>query len=420
MGLARASPCATGGSGSGSAETVRVAVGTTPHQSGPYYPQQPLTPYVEAGLAPALSASEKADPGGNFLPLVRQVHSTNGVVETKVLEQPLDLSKLSRQYETYATSFIAANARRPFFLYMPFSHVHTTASNQPEEQYCDCEHKNATKRGAFGDALAEVDELVGKVVAALRAHKIDRNTLTLFTGDNGPWLVKGTSGGSTGLLGGRFSGYWNVGKGSTWEGGIREAGFAHWPSVISPASRSSEIVSSMDVFPTVLKLAGLTLPTDRAYDGKDFSSILFDPNGKSGHEVLFFYGGANGIALPSAARYGAYKAHWVTGPGLGACDPSPSAPIGCPYINYTGGPLVFNVERDPSEAYALTYNTTTPSDPELSKVVAKFISSYAQQVASLVRTQPPPAPDRPGEGPGKYGVCCNRTLGCDCDGPPSA
>ena len=71
-----------------------------------------------------------------------------GQVVTTVLEQPLDLSNLSPKYEEYATAFIAANARRPFFLYMPFSHVHTTADNQPEEQYCDCEHKNATKRGA--------------------------------------------------------------------------------------------------------------------------------------------------------------------------------------------------------------------------------------------------------------------------------
>ena len=139
---------------------------------------------------------------------------------------------------------------------MPFSHVHTTANNQPEMQYCDCEHKNATRRGTFGDALLEVDGIVGAVRRTLQELGIDKNTLILFTGDNGPWLIRGTSGGSTGLLSGRFAGYWNVGKGSTWEGGIREAGFAHWPGVVKPNSRSAEIISSMDVFPTVLKLAG--------------------------------------------------------------------------------------------------------------------------------------------------------------------
>lgn len=75
----------------------------------------------------------------------------------------------------------------PFFLYLPFSHVHTTANNQPQKQYCDCEHKNATRRGAFGDALAEVDTLVGMVAERLKAHGIEGNTLLLFTADNGPW-----------------------------------------------------------------------------------------------------------------------------------------------------------------------------------------------------------------------------------------
>lgn len=84
--------------------------------------------------------------------------------------------------------------------------------------------------------------MVGELVAALQARGLEKNTLILFTGDNGPWLVQGKSGGSTGLLSGRFAGYWNVGKGSTWEGGIREAGFASWPGVIAPFSRSSGVV----------------------------------------------------------------------------------------------------------------------------------------------------------------------------------
>ena len=67
--------------------------------------------------------------------------------------------------------------------YMPFSHVHTTANNQPEMQYCDCAHKNTTRRGAFGDALLEIDEIVGAVRRSLQAHGIDKNTLILFTGE---------------------------------------------------------------------------------------------------------------------------------------------------------------------------------------------------------------------------------------------
>jgi len=300
---------------------------------------------------------------------------------------------------------------------MPFSHVHTTAENQPEKQYCACSNKNATKRGAFGDALREVDELVGAVRARLKHNGIAGNTLILFTGDNGPWMVQGRSGGSVGLLHGSYAGYWNTGKGSTWEGGIREAGFAHWEGVIEPASRSAEVVSSLDVFPTILALAGVPLPADRHIDGRDMSPILLG-GGASKHKLLFFYGGAAGSTVPTAARYGPYKAHWRTGPGLSGCSPSPAAPIGCPTVRYDGGPLLFNVEIDPSEAYPLSFNTTTSSDPVIAEVLATLTAAYAQQVTELQPHPSPPAPDGPGEGPGTYGVCCNRTLSCDCDGPP--
>ena len=195
------------------------------------------------------------------------------------------------RYADFATGFVADHAHAPFFLYLPFSHVHTTAPNQPEKQFCGCPFKNATARGAFGDALAEVDWIVGEVAAALRAHGVEQNTLVLFTGDNGPWLVQGSSAGSTGLLSGRFAGYWNVGKGSTWEGGIREAGFASWPGTIAPFSRSAGVVSSMDLLPTALELAGVPLPSDREYDGKSMVPLLLH-NKPSAHDVLFFYGGA--------------------------------------------------------------------------------------------------------------------------------
>lgn len=251
-----------------------------------------------------------------------------------------------------------------------------------------------------------------------QAHGVEKNTLILFTGDNGPWLVQGKSGGSTGLLSGRFSGYWNVGKGSTWEGGIREAGFAHWPGVITPFSRSAQVVSSMDLFPTALELAGVALPDDREYDGKSMVPLLLHDK-PSAHELLFFYGGAAGSTKPSAARFGPFKAHWATGPGLSGCKPGPGAPVGCAKKEYLDVPLLFNVDVDPSEAYALTDNNTMPSDPKLQEVIRTLQDAYKLQLQSLVPHSTPPAPDGPGEGPGTYGVCCDRAQGCDCDGKPS-
>eukprot|EP01043_Picozoa_sp_COSAG02_P025797 COSAG02_NODE_1463_length_12488_cov_7.312591_5_plen_137_part_00 len=109
------------------------------------------------------------------------------------------------------------------------------------------------------------------------------------------------------------------------DGGIHEAAFAHWEGMITPGSRTAEVTSSLDLFPTASALAGVPLPSDRVYDGKDMSDVLLKEDGKSKHEVLFFYGGARtgtpggGRGGPSAARMGCWKAHWGTGPGMGGC-----------------------------------------------------------------------------------------------------
>ena len=73
----------------------------------------------------------------------------------------------------------------------------------------------------------------------------------------------------------------------TWEGGIRQSAFAHWRGQIEPASRSEEIVSSLDIFPTFSALAGVALPAGVVYDGRDMSEVLFKPDGRSQHDVLF-------------------------------------------------------------------------------------------------------------------------------------
>eukprot|EP00049_Salpingoeca_infusionum_P011944 m.211287 g.211287 ORF g.211287 m.211287 type:complete len:604 (+) comp15059_c2_seq2:233-2044(+) len=365
----------------------------------------------ENGVEAALRvASAPSDPAQTYLPLVEQQRNSSGKVETKVLEQPLDFTTIAQKYSDFATDFIEDNKNNSFFLYMPFSHVHTTADNQPEEQYCGCDFKNKTSRGAFGDALAEADWIVGNVVNKIKEAGLDDNTLILFTGDNGPWMVKNASEGSVGLFYGRASGYWNVGKGSTWEGGIREAAFARWPGRIPPNSRSSATVSSLDLFPTLSSILNIPMPTDRVYDGRDMSNVLFTDTDESPHDFLFFYQALNTSAR--AVRYGDYKAHFVTAPGSGGCsDPA------CQVINHSP-PLLFNVAVDPTEAYPLTSQGVTPTDPTIIKVLADIEEAYKRENVTMTYGNIIPAPDGPGEGPGKYGVCCDRAKGCDCNGSP--
>eukprot|EP00927_Polykrikos_kofoidii_P052547 TRINITY_DN46425_c0_g1_i1.p1 TRINITY_DN46425_c0_g1~~TRINITY_DN46425_c0_g1_i1.p1 ORF type:complete len:563 (-),score=51.70 TRINITY_DN46425_c0_g1_i1:80-1768(-) len=336
-----------------------------------------------------------------LLPLVYQEHG-----HTRVLEQPVDLTKLDEKYNSFVVDFIANHADSPFFLYLPFSHVHTTASNQPEKQYAGCAFKNKTLRGPFGDALLEADWIVGNVYKAIVEADIEENTLILFTGDNGPWLQQGLSSGSTGLFTGRYSGYWNTGKGSTWEGGIREPAFAYWKGQISSFTRSAEVVSGMDVFPTLSGLAGVALPVDRTYDGRDMKEVLLNDGGRSKHDFLFFYGGCMKWGTPAAVRHGKWKAHWCTGPGLSGC-------LGCKKQIYDT-PLLFNVDKDPSEA-----EPVDPEGVEAKAALARIETALRDEMAKFSATRAVPEPDGPDEGPGKYGVCCDRKRRCDCNGSPS-
>ena len=146
--------------------------------------------------------SLSSDPAGQWLPLVYQDND-----QTRVLEQPLDYTTLAEKYNSFALDFIEKSKDEPFFLYMPFSHVHATSST-PKLQYAGCNFKKSTKRGAFGDALAEADWIVGNIMQKLRDSGLEEDTLILFTSDNGPWLNRGVfSGGSEGLFTGRFGTY---------------------------------------------------------------------------------------------------------------------------------------------------------------------------------------------------------------------
>jgi hypothetical protein len=364
---------------------------------------------------------------------------------TTIIQQPVDFSKLAPKYNEFVLDFIERSHAAPFFLYMPFSHVHTTAGNQPQKQYASCEFQNTSIRGAFGDAIKEVDWIVGNVVAKLKEVDVMKHTLILFTGDNGPWLVQGLSGGSAGLFTGRYSGYWNTGKGSTWDGGIHEAAFAHWEGQITPGSRTAEVTSSLDLFPTASALAGIPLPTDRVYDGKDMSDVLLKSEGKSKHEVLFFYNGQGG---PRAARMGCWKAHWQTSPGMGGCvigggiKNASGAEIRCPSYTYPEeAPLLFNLCIDPSEGTPASGalpsgNNPGPSPPAsppfndpqhfgVDAALAKIVAAYKVELATFTYGSLVEPDLLPGE---KAGVrlCCDKdpfkaapaSFTCDCNGAP--
>jgi hypothetical protein len=133
------------------------------------------------------------------------------------------------------------------------------------------------------------------VLDTLRELKLDTNTLVFFTSDNGPWLIKGADGGSAGPLRG--------GKGSTWEGGMREPTLAWWPGKIQPGSVCAAVAGTIDLLPTCVTIAGGTVPAKPVIDGRDISPLLFGKSTQSQREAHFYFHGYN----LQAVRQGPWK-----------------------------------------------------------------------------------------------------------------
>ncbi|MEX2335683.1 MAG: sulfatase [Fulvivirga sp.] len=147
----------------------------------------------------------------------------------EVIEEGIDQTTLTKRYTEEAVDFIKENKNQPFFLYYPnnFPHVPLFASEN---------FKGKSKRGLYGDVVEELDWSVGEILKTLKELNLDKNTLVVFTSDNGPWLTKKERGGSAGLL---FEG-----KGSAYEGGMRvpatfEVGAAH-PEIIEEIKKEYE------------------------------------------------------------------------------------------------------------------------------------------------------------------------------------
>ena len=238
----------------------------------------------------------------------------------KIVELPADQNTITKRYTEKAVDFIHQNKNKPFFLYMAHPMVHIPL-------FASTDFKNTSDRGLFGDVMNEVDWSVGLIVETLEKLDLDKNTMIVFTSDNGPWLVMRENSGSAGLL--------RAGKGTTWEGGMRVPGIFYMPGKIK-AGVTNELGSTLDLMPTIAALTGSKLPKDRVMDGYDLSSVLF--NNEPGLRDHFIYYRKREIY---AVRKGAYKAHYIT--------------EDC-YLKDNGRvdhqkPLLFNVNYDPGEHY---------------------------------------------------------------------
>lgn len=199
-----------------------------------------------------------------------------------------DQGQLTQIYTRRACEFINTNKNHPFFLYMAHSMVHVPIAASPA-------FIGKSKEGLFGDVMTEVDWSVGEIMKTLKKDGLDKNTLVIFTSDNGPWLNFGNHAGNTGGL--------REGKGTSWEGGQREPCIMRWPGNIPEGTVCNKMAVSIDLFPTIAQICRASLPSKKI-DGVNILSLLLNKPGANPRDELAYYYHTNSL---EAIRKGQWK-----------------------------------------------------------------------------------------------------------------
>ena len=246
-----------------------------------------------------------------------------------------DQSLLCETVTDSAVEFITQHQREPFFCYVPHAYVHAP-------RYA----RQAVLDKAAGDVnranVEEIDTSVGRILETLRDLGLDKNTLVIFTSDNG-----GARGMSMGPLRG--------GKGGPkYEGHMREPTLTWWPGVIPAGQVTDEIATTVDLLPSLAALTGAKVPDDRLIDGKNALDVLLGkPGAKSPHDILYYE--------DAAIRRGQWKLIRTGNPAKPTLE-------------------LYNLEQDLGEKKNLAAN-----HPELVRDLNALLEVHAKDVRQIIR-----------------------------------
>lgn len=239
---------------------------------------------------------------GPLHPIVRTIPSLPLIDGEQTVELDPDQSQFTRRFTDRAVRFIENNKDRPFFLYVPhvMPHVPIFASDK---------FRGQSGAGLYGDVIEELDSGMGEVFATIKRLGLDEKTLVIFCSDNGPFLSYGNHAGSSVPL--------REGKLTTFEGGVRVPCIMRWPGQIPAGRTCSDLLSTLDFVPTMTRLIGGKLPTNKL-DGEDRWPLIAGQPGAKPRETFVYYAGDE----LQAVRSGPWKLH------LPHEYPSPAQPLG--------------------------------------------------------------------------------------------
>lgn len=307
-------------------------------------------------------------PGSNDMPggdLDSRRYGQNGLVlmegkDTLLVNPPQ--WKLTGQYTEKAVDFIERNRNTPFFLYLAHNMPHTPIF---------VSNAFAGKSGIdlYHDVIMEIDASVGRIIKALEDNHLREKTLVVFLSDNGPWLIFGNHGGSAAPLSG--------GKKQSLEGGVRVPAIFSLPGTI-PASRiTDELVTMMDVYPTIAELTNSELPKTKL-DGRSIFSLLKAERGAEGPHEVYYYYYVNSL---QAVRSGKYKLQ-LEYPDRETPDPENIGYDGLRGLTTTlNRPLaLFDLKADPSEKQDIS-----AENPRIVKKMLKLAEDARQELGDDIR-----------------------------------
>ncbi|KAL1439781.1 hypothetical protein MTO96_009635 [Rhipicephalus appendiculatus] len=309
------------------------------------------------------------------IPVYRDDHMIGRYYEDFEIDVKTAMSNITVMYTEEAVSFIKRQAarRQPFFLYWAPDATH-------EPVYSSSAVRSQSIRGAYGDAVIELDRGVGAILLALKTTGVAENTFVFFTSDNGAATYAKENGGSNGPL--------LCGKQTTFEGGVREPAIAWWPGIVPAGTVSRWPASNMDLLPTIAELARVTLPPGLVLDGQSLLDSMLGRNETPNERPIFYYRGNELMAI----RSGLYKAHfwcWTDfwedfKQGVDFCPgQSVDGVTSHEQLNYTHQPVLFHLGLDPGEKYPIPADSSEYRDN-----IGSILEIYQKHRCSLVPGKP--------------------------------
>lgn len=201
----------------------------------------------------------------------RKGEPTRRVAVYDLKQRPLLDAEITRRTVDFIRRSVAES--RPFYAYVPLTQVHLPTLPHPD-------FAGKTGQGDFADSVVETDHRLGQILDVLEELGVSNNTIVVFTSDNGPdptWPWQGSSG--------PWRGYYFTHM----EGSLRVPFIIRWPEHIPAGQVSNEIVHQVDTFTTLARLAGASVPEDRAIDGVDQSAFFFGRQDKSNRESVLAF-----------------------------------------------------------------------------------------------------------------------------------